>query len=39
MYDSILDENYEYELEDKSENDELFEDDCNERARDMQDYL
>lgn len=39
MYCEELDEWFEPELMEKSELDELYEDDCRERARDMQEAL
>lgn len=39
MYDSEYDEFYPDEFPDKTEHDEWFDDDCHERARDMQEAL
>lgn len=39
MYCEELDEWFEPEIFEKSEQDELYEDDCRERARDMQEAL
>ena len=38
MYDPEYDEYYEDEVHEKSDEQEMFEDDCRERARDMQEY-
>lgn len=39
MYDAEYDEYYEEEVCDKSDEQELFEDDCRQRARDMQEVF
>jgi len=38
MYDSEYDELYDDDRPDPTEEEEWFEDDCRERARDMQEY-